>query len=169
MDVFEAIEKRRSVRRYAERPLEPEALETVLRAGRDAPSARNRQEWRFVVVQDADARRAVAEIAEQPWLASAAAIVAVVSTAPEKVMYCGVPAGPVDCAIAIDHMTLAATALGLGSCWIGHFDQDGIRRQLGVPEACEVIELLALGYPADEPGAKDRKPLDEVVRRERFE
>ena len=168
MDLYEAIEKRRSVRAYRDTPVEEDKLRRVLTAGRLSPSARNRQERKFVVVQDADRRRAVAAAADQPWLAQAPVIVVVVGVTPEAVMHCTVPTDPVDCAIAIDHMSLAAVAEGLGTCWIGHFDQDACRRVLGVPSGAKIIELLPIGYPADNPPARPRRPIEEIVCPETF-
>ena len=168
MELYEAINKRRSVRAYQDRPIEQDKLDRVLNAGRLAPSARNAQAWKFVVVRNAEKRSAIAEAAEQPFLARAPVIVAAVSTEPERVMHCGIPAGPVDCAIAMDHMTLAAVAEGLGTCWVGHFDQDACCRALGVPPTAEIMELMPLGYEADSPRDKSRKPLDEVVCYESF-
>jgi len=163
MDLHEVLENRYSVRKYEDRPVEDDRLRRVLNAGRMAPSGRNLQQWKFVVVRDAERRQALAEAAEQPWIAHAPVIVAVVSTEPERMMFCKIPAGPVDCAIAIDHMTLAAVAEGLGTCWLGHFDQDACCNLLDVPPSAKIIEMLALGYPADTPPPKKRKALDEVV------
>lgn len=168
MDTYEAIEKRYSVRAYEDRPVDQETLERILNAGRIAPSGRNDQAWKFVVTRDRPRIESLAEAAAQPWMAKAPVIIAVVSTDPEKIMHCDVPAGPVDCAIAIDHMTLAAVAEGLGTCWIGHFDQDASRQLLGVPASAKIIELLTLGYPTDPPRAKKRKALGEVVCYEQF-
>ena len=167
MDLYEAIQKRYSVRAYEDRPVEEEKLKRILNAGRMAPSARNRQEWRFVVVRDPERRKAIAEAAEQPFLSQAGAILAAVSTDPHT-MSCGIPAGPVDCAIALDHMSLAAVAEGLGSCWIGHFDQDACRKILGVQAPMEIVELMPIGYPAAAPHEKKRKAFEEVVNHEQF-
>ena len=168
MDLYEAIEARYSVRSYAPRPVEDDKLDRIVNAGRLAPSARNDQAWKFIVVRDAQRRSSLAEAAEQPFLAEAPVILAVVDTGGGHVMACGVPSGPVNCAIAIDHMTLAATAEGLGSCWIGHFDQDACRRILDVPESHVIIELLPIGYPAAAPPPKSRKPIEDVVAGETF-
>lgn len=168
MNVYEAIESRYSVRNYADRAVEDDKLQRILNAGRLAPSGRNAQNWKFVVVCDADRRASLAEAAEQPFLAEAPVIVAVVDTGGGHVMACGVPAGPVDCAIAIDHMSLAATSEGLGSCWIGHFDQDACRRILDVPESHQIIELLPIGYAAAAAPQKSRNPIEDVVTRETF-
>ena len=168
MDVYEAIEKRFSVRSYADRPVEADKLERILTAGRLAPSARNLQDMKIVVVRDAEIRAKLAAAAEQPFIEQAPVVLAVVCLDPGRKMYCGVPNGPVDCAIAIDHMTLAATAEGLGTCWIGHFDQKACCEILNVPASAQIIELLPIGYPAVQAGAKKRKPLDQLVCQERF-
>lgn len=168
MDIYEAIEKRYSVRAYQDRPVADDKLERVLNAGRMAPSASNTQAWKFVVVRDAGMRSALAEAAGQPFVGQAPIVVAVVSLDPTRSMYCGVKAGPVDCAIAIDHMTLAATAEGLGTCWIGHFDQDACRKLLGVPASANIIELMVLGHPTDSPRPKKRKAAEEVICYEKF-
>jgi len=168
MDIYEAVQKRYSVRAYRDRAVEEDKLDRVLNAGRLAPSARNCQDWKFVAVRDGATRRKLAEASEQPWLAKAPVIVAVVSTNPERVMHCRVPAAPVDCAIAADHMTLAAVAEGLGSCWIGHFDQDLCCEILDVPPTAKIIVLLAMGYPASDQPPRTRKPLDEVVCHDAF-
>jgi nitroreductase len=169
MDVYEAIRKRYSVRKYGDRPISEELLERILDAGRLAPSASNRQDWKFIVVQGEQMLDALAKAADQPFIATAPVILAVVSTNPERLMYCGIPAGCVDCAIAIDHMTLAAAAEDLGTCWIGHFDQDACCELLDVPAGAKIIELLAMGYPAGSPKEKSRKKLSEVVCYEKYE
>ena len=163
MDLYEAIEKRYSVRSYQDKPIEEDKLRRVLDAGRVAPSGRNRQDWKFVVALRAEVRQALADAAGQPFLAQAAAVIAVVGLTPDSVMHCGIPADPVDCAIAIDHMTLAAVAEGLGTCWIGHFDQDAARSALSVPPDVKIVELLPIGYPTGAPSTKSRKSAEEVI------
>ncbi len=168
MDLYEVIKGRYSVRAYKKKPVEEEKLTRILEAGRIAPSARNLQPWKFIVIRDETRREKLAELSGQPFLAEAPVIIAVVGTSPDRVMFCEVPADPVDCAIAIDHMTLAAVAEGLGTCWIGHFPQDTCREFLSVPSSVKIIELLTLGYPATGPAGKSRKSLDEVVCYEKF-
>ncbi len=162
MDVFEAIQQRYSVRSY-KGPVEDDKLVRVLNAGILSPSGRNAQHRKFVVVRDARIISELAIAAGQDFIAKAPVVIAVVATAPEIIMKCKVPAGPVDCAVAIDHMTLAAVAEGLGTCWIGHFDQDACKKVLKVPENAQIVELLTLGYPVDKPRAKSRKQFEEVV------
>jgi nitroreductase len=168
MDLYEAIRNRRSVRVFVDRPVEADKLTRVLDAGRLSPSARNRQERKFVVVQDARRRQELSEAADQAWIAQAPVLIAVVGTTPHAIMHCDIPTDPVDCAIAIDHMTLAAVAEGLGTCWLGHFGQDACRKVLGVPDTAKIVELMALGYPQAQPDARSRKALDEVVCYERY-
>jgi nitroreductase len=169
VNVQDAIRSRYSVRAYQDRPVEQDKLLAVLEAARLAPSGGNRQPWKFVVVRDAQTRGAMmAACSGQAFIGQAPVVIAAVGTMSDRVMKCQVPGDPVDVAIAIDHMTLAAVELGLGTCWVGAFDQDAVRRVLGVPDSAKVIEVLALGYPADKPRAKDRKAMEEIVCWERW-
>ena len=168
MDIFETIKNRRSVRAYLDKPVEQAKLDRILDAARLAPSANNRQMWKFIVVRDAGLRTQLANAAGQEHLAKASVVVAAVSLEPDRVMFCGVPSGPVDVAIALEHMALAATALGLGTCWIGRFDQDKCRKLLGVPDIARIIELMTLGYPDEEPDARPRKSVAEIVVYDQF-
>ena len=167
MDIYEAINTRRSVRSYQDRPVPEEVLGRVLEAARWAPSANNRQPWRFVLVEDEQRRQQLAHAAnEQLFVGQAPIVVAAVSLQPDQVMTCGVSKSAVDVAIAVDHLTLAATAEGLGTCWIGAFSQEKVCDILGVPDNHKVIILTPLGYPADEPVSRTRKPIEELVRYE---
>lgn len=169
MNVYEAIRARRSVRRYKPDPVSEEALGRILEAVRQAPSGNNRQPWKFVVVRDPQTRRELSAAARnQRFVAEAPVVIAAVGQDPERIMACGVPGDPVNLAIALDHLALAAVEEGLGTCWIGAFLQDPVRRILGVPDDRTVIELMTLGHPDDEPREKIRKPLDEIVCYERY-
>ena len=170
MELYEAIEKRYSVRTYEDKPVEQDKLDRVLDAARLAPSGSNRQPWKFVVVRDAETRKnLVGACCDQAFVGEAPVVIAGVGLMADRMMSCGVPGDPVDVAIAMEHIALAATAEGLGTCWIGAFHQDPVRELLGVPGDCKVIEVMALGYPADQPRAKKRKSLDEVVSYEKFQ
>ena len=170
MDVYEAIRTRKSVREYRDTEVEQEKLERILEAARLAPSASNRQEWRFVVVRDQGKREQLAtEAAKQPFIAGAPVLLVCCAQTDHHRMRCGIECYPVDVAIAIDHITLAAAAEGLGTCWIGAFDPKVVRRVLSIPESIEIVELLPLGYPADPaPVPKSRHPLKDIVRYERW-
>jgi len=170
MNVHEAIRARCSVRAFRSTPVPDESLTRVLEAARLAPSSSNRQEWRFVVVRDANRRRALAVAANnQMFIADAPVVIAAIATEPDSIMTCGVTRYAVDLAIAIDHMTLAAVEEGLGTCWIGAFSQDKVREILGVGADCMVVTVMPLGYPAsDVVMVKSRKRLDDIVRYETF-
>jgi nitroreductase len=147
MDVFEAVQRRRSVRAYYSTPIPDEKLKKILEAARLAPSAGNIQPWHFIVVTDAEKRRKLAQGRFAKFL----------SEAPIVIVGCGNQnASPnwyiVDVAIATQNMVLTATSEGLGTCWIGSFNEDQIKEMLKIPENFMVIALLAVGYP--------RKKLD---------
>jgi nitroreductase len=164
MELKEAILQRKSIRGYEKTPVPEEKLNAVLEAARMAPSGANRQPWKFVVVRDGEKREQLsAASGGQRHVAEAPVVIAAVGTMPENMMLCDVPAYPVNLAIAIDHMTLAAVDEGLGTCWIGAFKQDVARKILEVPENCKIVALLTLGYPRDQGRPKDRKPLSEIV------
>lgn len=171
MKVMEAIAERRSIRSFSNKPVEEEKLLRVLEAGRLAPSARNMQDWKFVVVKDPGLRRRLAEAARnQEFVGQAPVVIAACGTS-DYVMTCGQLTYPIDVAIAVDHMTLAAVEEGLGTCWIGAFYEDKVKEILGVPPTIRVVVLLPLGYPAettktDKAETKPRKPLEEIVLRD---
>ena len=169
MDVAEAIRRRYSCRSYEERPVEREGLEAVLEAARHAPSAKNLQDWRFVVVTDRERKKALAAAANnQSFLEQAGAIV-VACTVSDHVMRCGQAIGPIDVAIALEHMCLQATELGLATCWIGSFYPDKVRPIVGIPEDVTIIELLAIGHPANGPKEHRREAMDRIVSYEQWE
>ena len=164
MEVHEAIEKRKSIRSYRNEPIPDTKLKKVLDAARLAPSGSNRQQWKFVVVRDVEKRKQLSKAANgQAHVAAAPVVIAAVATDTDRVMMCGVPLYPVDLAIAIDHMTLAAVEEGLGSCWIGAFSQDEARKVMGIPDSCMIVALLTLGFPAEEGRPKTRKSLGEII------
>ncbi len=170
MEIFEAIKTRRSVRSYKSDPVPEEKLNKVLEAGRLAPSARNGQDWKFIIVRDEKKRKELARAAHnQAFVGEAPIVIAAVSLEPEDVMPCQVPTYAVDLAIAVDHMTLQAVAEGLGTCWIGAFSQEDVKQILNIPENYKVAILLVLGFPSDTPGPKTRKELKEIISYESFQ
>jgi nitroreductase len=163
MDVSEAIRRRYSCRSYQDKPVEPDKLQAVLEAARLAPSAKNLQDWRFVVATDKTTRRKLAAAANnQTFLENAGAII-VACTVSDHVMRCGQAIGPIDVAIALEHMCLQATELGLATCWIGSFYPDKVRPIVGIPDGVTIIELLAVGYPADSPRGPRREEIEKIV------
>ena len=169
MNVYEAIRARRSVRAYRDKPVPQEVLTQILDAARMAPSGGNRQPWKFVVVTDNETRKKMAEAANnQGFVAEAPVVIAAIGLDPGRIMSCGIPGDPVDVAIAIAHITLAAVEEGLGTCWIGAFSQAKVCQVLQIPASFKVNGLLILGYPADSPRLKSRKSLEEIVCHEKF-
>lgn len=169
MNVYQAIEKRRSVRAYKDEPVPEESLRKILEAARLAPSAHNSQEYKFVVVKDTEKREKLAEAADQSFVGEAPVIIVAVSLNPEHLLSSDVPAYALDLAIALDHMTLAAVEEKLGTCWVGAFDQEEVKKILNVPDQYKVVVLLPIGYPDDEPAPKSRKSLADLVSYENFE
>ncbi|MFW6159230.1 MAG: nitroreductase family protein [Planctomycetota bacterium] len=164
MDVMEAIQKRRSVRNYEDRPVEEETLQAVLEAGRLAPSARNLQEWRYVVVRDPELRAKLVDAANgQKFVGQAPVVLVACAKTDGHKMACGEPSYPIDVAISLDHMSLKAVEEGLGTCWVGAFDPAAVKKLLGIPDAIRVVELMPLGYPAGEASPRSRLDLEEVV------
>jgi len=163
MTVMEAIQQRFSARSYLDKPVEEEKLQRILEAARLAPSANNRQEWRFVIVRDPQRRKALAEAAGQPFVGEAPIVIVACANETSRIMRCGLPCHPIDVAIALEHIALQATAEGLGTCWIGAFDQEAVKKIIEAPENVVVVELMPLGYPATQAPPKNRLPLEEIV------
>jgi len=164
MDFFDAVTNRYSVRAYLDRPVDDEVLNKIIDAARLAPSASNRQEWRFIAVRDPEKRKKLAEIAHnQSFLAQAPVILAACAVTDGHEMSCGQLCYPIDVAIALEHIALAATAQGLGTCWIGAFDERAAKTLLGVPPDVRIVQLMPLGFPADKARAKTRMRLDEIL------
>lgn len=161
MKVSEAIRLRKSVRGYLEKEVEEEKLNKILEAARLAPSASNRQEWRFIVVRDEGTRKKLSEAAKgQKFVREAPVVIACLAVTDEHIMSCGQMCYPIDVAIAVDHMTLQAVELGLGTCWVGAFFADKVREILEIPEEIKIVELLTLGYPKDTWENKEKNRMD---------
>ena len=159
MDVLEAIRTRRSIRKFRPKPIPDEKLKMILEAGRLAPSAGNRQPWLFIVVKDPERKRALAKAADNQTFIANAGVIIVALGDPQ--------ASPrwfrQDPMIAVEHMVLAATGLGYGTCWIGAFNEDEVKSLLRIPGELKVIALLPIGFPNESPLPRPRKPLKEIV------
>ncbi len=170
MSVQTAISERRSIRAYKDTPVEEEKLQQVLEAARLSPSARNRQEWKFVVVRDRDILAKLAEAAPSGrFLIQAPVTIVAVATEGEYVMSCGQLAGTVDSSIALAYLILQAHELGLGTCWLGGYSEESVKQILGIAAEARIVAITPLGYPAEAPEAKPRKPLAEIVSYERYQ
>ena len=162
--ILEAIRKRQSVRSYQDKEIPEEILHEVLEAGRLAPSAGNRQGWKFIVVKDRDLKqKLVPACRNQKFVGEASVVIAGCATNLEHIMRCGEHSYPIDLAIALDHMSIQAAALGLGTCWIGAFYQDEVKKILMIPKGVRVVALMPLGFPRELGSNTMRKPLSETV------
>jgi len=170
MQVLEAIKIRRSVRKYSKQAIDPNAYQRIQEALRFAPSACNYQPWRFIMVQDEELRKQLAQACcKQTWMAEAPLTVAACGFSDQAYKKMGGYGNSidVDLAIALDHLSLAAAAEGLGTCWIGAFEEEAVKEILNVPHEIKVSALMPVGYPKSKdllfpvPDEK-RKQADEI-------
>jgi len=164
MDVMTALYGRRSIRKFLDKPVEEEKLNKVLEAARLSPSAGNRQNWKFIVVRDSELRSKLAESTEiYQFISQAPIIIVACGTDADGVMKCGQYRHSVDVSIATAYMILEAYEQGLGTCWIGAFDEKMVKEALSIPENVRVVALTPLGYGAENPAPRPRKSLEEIV------
>ncbi len=163
--IIPEIELRRSIRSYQEKKVEPDKLERILEAARLAPSAKNRQDWKLLIITDPVIKTRLIDksAAHQPFMHQASIIIVACALNPDYLMRCGQAAYPIDLAIVLDHLSLQAVREGLGTCWIGSFDEEPVREVLVIPAGIRVVELMTLGYPQSIPPARERKRADELV------
>ncbi len=162
MDLMDVIRRRRSIRRFRPDPVPPTAIEYVLEAARLAPSWANGQCWSFVVVTDAAVKHALAQAGNE-WIEQAPAIVVFCADPKQSGTKADQPYYLLDIGIAMEHLVLAAAEQGLGTCWIGWFDEEKARQALHVPDHLRVGASTPLGYPDEEPEARPRKKLSDLV------
>lgn len=164
MDVFEAIKRRASVRRYSDKKVARELLEKLIDAGRRAPSGRNVQPWEFIVITDQTTREELASITNYgSFIADAPACIAVYCRDSKYYLEDG--------SAAIQNILLAATALGLGTCWVAGDKKpyvNEISEILSVPHGYKLVALVAVGYPSGDVPVKEKRPLKEVLHWEKF-
>ena len=164
MDFWELVKSRYSCRSYQPQCVEQEKLEYVMECVRLAPSACNKQPWRFRIVSSEEERKALCECYEREWFRSAPLyIVASVLHDEEWVRGDGKHHGDIDVAIAVEHLCLAAAEQGLGTCWVCNFDVERCKRVLSLAANEEPTVLIPIGYPADKPKEKLRKDIKLVV------
>jgi nitroreductase len=168
LDIFKVFRDRRSIRKYKNTSVEPDKLEQVLEAARLAPSWKNLQCWRFLIIDDREKRKALFETFPEGNPGTKA-----LDTAPIVIVVCADPIASgvennieyyvADTAIAFEHLCLAAHALGLGTCWMGWFDEAAVKKALNIPTSFRVLGVTPLGYPDQEPKARPRKALAEIA------
>ncbi len=174
MAVLDVIKERGSIKKYKDKPISRDDLLKILEAARLAQSAANRQPWQFIIVTDKATKEKLMQEAHRPdrppvgHIGSATTVIVCLGNPKE----CR-PVGPfegftIDLSIAIENMALASWDLGIGSCWIGAFDEDRVKSILGVPEDLRVVSLLTLGYPDEAPRPKVRKSMEEIIHYEKY-
>lgn len=164
MQFFEVIEARRSIRSYRPDPVEPEKLDKILKAVVEAPTARNMQAFKVIVIKTAGHEKELSKIYAQEWFVEAPYVICVCAM---KDVYRARKGrrdfSEIDAAIVMDHIILAATDLGLGTCWIGAFDPDAAREVLKLDDNLEPVIFTTLGYPKEPAAKRPRKPVEELV------
>jgi nitroreductase len=169
VEFLELVSSRYSVRAYEPTPVEEEKLQLVLEAARLAPTAANRQPFHLIVIATEGREAELQRIYSRNWFTQAPLIICACTVPDEAwVRMDGKSYADVDVTIAMDHLILAARSLDLGTCWVADFDPAVARKVLGLPDGIEPIVFIPLGYPADEPRAKRRKPPSEFVKYERW-
>lgn len=173
MDVIEAIKGRRSIRAFRSDDILNEIVEKLVDAGRWAPSAGNIQPWEFIIVREQEIKRKLATAAFGQSFIEEAPVVIVVCADEERsaqgygargrTLYC-----LQDTAAAIQNIHLAAYALGLGTCWVGAFREEEAREILKVPEGIRPVAIIPVGYPAETPPRRSRRPMNQIVHYETF-
>lgn len=177
----EVMESRRSIRKYANRPVEEEKVSRLLESARIAPSGSNTQPWRFIVVRDDEMRKKIAEVShKQSWMMDAPVHIVCIADVRarldetieikvhEESHEFEVKQIIRDTAIAVEHMVLEAENQGLGTCWVAWFTQQEFRPILGIPDDKFVLCVLTVGYASEAPTPRPRKSIEEIVRYERW-
>ena len=161
MKFKEVIEKRRSIRKYKNTPVPREKILKILEAARIAPSAGHRQPWHFIVVENKDT---IKKLAKQEWAAGAPVMIVGLADQEASPSWC-----INDLGVAFEHIILAATDLGLGTCWMGQSNrEDLVKSLLDIPDNYKVVALTTLGVSDETPGHKERKSLDSIVSWEKY-
>ncbi len=167
MDFEQLIQQRYSCRRYSPNPVDDQVLKKVLNAARLAPTADNKQPFQIIIIKTENKKEDLLKIYNRDWFVQAPFILAVCSIPAEgwvRHKYDNANYSTVDAAIVVDHITLQAADLGLGTCWIAAFNPQSTRDFLKIPDYVEPIAFTPLGYPLDKPKGKTRKPLSDLIR-----
>jgi len=179
--MIDAIQNRRSIRKYKDQPVEEEILLKIIDCGRLAPSDTNTQPWNFIIVRSEEMRTKLAQVShKQDWMLSAPVFIVCVA----DIRVATTDIGPLhineetsgiapkqiilDTAIAGENIVLAAESMGLGTCWVSWYVQDEIRPVLGIPSDKYVVAIITMGYPDQTPKPRPRRSLEEVIRYERW-
>jgi nitroreductase len=165
MEFLELVKRRYSCRNYQSKPVEQEKLDYIMECVRLAPSAVNRQPWRFRIVSSDEDRKKLCQCYSREWFTTAPVIIiASILHDEEWVRSDGKHHGDIDIAIAVEHLCLAAAEQGVGTCWVCNFDAKLCKSLFALSDNEEAAVLIPLGYPADELREKNRKPISEIIK-----
>ena len=168
MKFLELAKKRNSIRGYKKKPIEDEKLKEILEAAQMAPTGANRQAFQLIVVHTSSKKEEeLRAIYKADWFLTAPVFICACATETEGQPFREAGAH-LNVAIAVDHLVMAATDLGMGTCWIGAYDRDAVRKILGIPDNVHPVILVTVGYPDAEPRPKTRKTIEELVHYERW-
>ena len=165
MSLVDVVLSRRSIRRYEQKEIPKDALDKILDAGRQAPSAANRQPWHFIVVTDPEIKKELSKGLFNRFIKDTP--VTLIGCAHKDLI-----AGKwsiISTTIALHNMVVAAWAMGIGSCWVGDFNEEKIKKLLNIPESWNIVALISLGYPAEKPQPRKKKSIEEIVSFNKFE
>jgi len=165
MSLIDTLLSRRSIRRFEDKEIPGDVLDKILEAGRQSPSAANRQPYHFIVLTDAEIKKKLSGGLFNRFIQNSQATI--VGCANTGAILTG-KWSIVDTTIALQNMVIAAWALGIGSCWIGDFKEEEVKRLLGIPNGWKAVALIAFGYPAEHPEQKNKKPIDEIASYNKF-
>ena len=173
MDVLEAIKGRRSIRAFKNEDISSETVEKLIDAARWAPSAGNIQPWEFIIVRNLEIKRNLAKAAlNQSFIEEAPVVIVVCADEIRSSQGYGVRGKTLYCiqdtAAATQNIHLAAYSLGLGTCWVGAFNEEEARKILEIPEGVRPVAIIPVGYPAEKPSARNRRPLNQIIHYEKF-
>ncbi|MDH5450695.1 MAG: nitroreductase family protein [Candidatus Bathyarchaeota archaeon] len=162
MSLVDVILSRRSIRRYEQKEIPKDVLDKILEAGRQAPSAANRQPWHFIVITDYEIKKELSKGLVNRHIKNST--FTVVGCAYTGLGHIGTRKWSiVGTSIALQNMVIAAWAMGVGSCWIGDFRENKVKQLLNIPDKWKVVALISFGHPAEKPEAKKRKRIKEIV------
>jgi len=165
VSLVDVVLSRRSIRRYEQKEIPKDALDKILDAGRQAPSAANRQPWHFIVVTDPEIKKELSKGLFNRFIKDTP--VTLIGCAHKDLI-----AGKwsiISTTIALHNMVVAAWAMGIGSCWVGDFNEEKIKKLLNIPESWNIVALISLGYPAEKPQPRKKKSIEEIVSFNKFE
>ena len=173
MDVLEAIKGRRSIRAFKSKDVPPEIVEKLIDAARWAPSAGNIQPWEFIIVRKPEIKRRLVEAAlDQTFIEEAPVVIVVCANGSRSSQGYGVRGKTLYClqdtAAAIQNIHLAAYSLGLATCWVGAFKEEEARKILKIPHGIRPVAIIPVGYPADSPPPRSKRPINQIVHYETF-